>query len=377
MKLYFKKDNNTEFHSSIRSLQKFFLLEENNWEFTSSLSEAKIVLTSLLELTNNPELSLKLNPNQIVLVWIAETCGDGTGPDHYRSLTFNSTFIKNHSKFLCVHSNMLDVDDPQFIPHQIMFNRHKLFHIDYDYSYDVPMHWIHKAPKSTYSLSDINKTFSKENKTFLCPLRVYSQDLDPVYRYNLGVFNTIKVKLKDFLKSLDCSMYVSDPQKGIFLKPNGWEDNPLTDEIDTKMGGSWYPVGDTYYQTSYISLAVESIVREEKIFYPCEKSFDPLIKGNFPLIFSSPYFIQRMKEHYDFKFPDWIDYSYDTITDFNERFDAFCNSIKKLSELPLEKLHELYLKDKHILEHNRSVFYKKPYDYLYPKVKNSIELLGW
>lgn len=377
MKLYFKRDENTEFHSSIRSLQKFFLLEDDKWEFTSTLSEAKLVLTSLLELVNKPNLSSKLHPDQIVLIWIAETCGDAAGPNHYRSLVFDSEFIKNHNKFLCVHSNMLDVDDPRFIPHQIMFNRHKLFCVDYDEAYDVPMHWIYNAPRSTYSISPINKVFSQDNKTFFCPIRIYYKDVVGQENYNLGNFNNIKIKLKKFLENINCNMYISDPQRGVFFKPNGWEENPETYNIDTKTGGSWYPAADKYYQTSYVSIAIESIVRESNIFYPCEKSFDPLIKGNFPLIFSSPYFIERMKKYYNFKFPDWIDYSYDSITNLNERLDAFCNSIKKISELPLEKLHELYIKDKHILEHNRSIFYNTPYDHLYPKVKKSIELLGW
>jgi hypothetical protein len=102
-----------------------------------------------------------------------------------------------------------------------------------------------------------------------------------------------------------------------------------------------------------------------------------LIKGNFPLIFSGPNVISNLKKYYDFKFPDWIDYSYDSIDDLEQRFEAYLQSIKKIATIPLNELHNLYLQDKHILEHNRNVFFSKPYDSLYDKVEKSIDALGW
>ena len=142
-------------------------------------------------------------------------------------------------------------------------------------------------------------------------------------------------------------------------------------------GGTWWPAADIYYQTSYISVGIETIFRDSEIFYPCEKTFDPLIKGNFPLIFSAAHSIERLRHYYGFKFPDWIDYSYDRIDDTEDRFNAYLNSIKKIAETPLHEIHELYLKDKHILDHNKNVFFNKSYDFLYPKIKDSMQHLGW
>ena len=77
---------------------------------------------------------------------------------------------------------------------------------------------------------------------------------------------------------------------------------------------------------------------------------------------------------YGFLVPDWIDYSYDNIEDNEERFIAFSKSLEKYLQYSTEDLLQLYNKDYYILEHNRNVFWDRPYDSLYQKVKDFFKL---
>lgn len=365
MNIYFKEEENTEFHESIYSMNYFFLLEKNKWNFTSDLSQANIVLCSLRTVTNAPSLANRLNPDQIVLVWHLETSSDAVTPNQLRELVFKSAFYKKHKRMLFVHTNELDINDPQFICHSIMFNRQKLYFTQYREDWCSNKQWSERTPAIAYTISEIKKEFSKNNKTFLVANRIKMN--------TEHLFEGFKAKLSTFMSSLNANMHYGDPAKNIFLKYNGWKQSDYH-----KPGGPLFaPIGDYYYNTSYVSVGIETLVSSHEIFYPCEKYYNHLIKGNFPLIFSVPGSIKKLKSIYGFKFPNWIDYSYDTIDDANKRFNAFKKSIKDVSIIPLEELHQLYVKDKHILEHNRNVFFTKPYDSLYDKVEKSIRQLGW
>ena len=105
-----------------------------------------------------------------------------------------------------------------------------------------------------------------------------------------------------------------------------------------------------------------------------EKTFDPLIQGNFILPFGYPGLIKDILS-YGFKLPNWIDYSYDSILDDDERFDAYMESLKKLNDYSLQQLFDMATADISILEYNRSIFYSRPYSYplLADKIKLCIE----
>jgi len=105
-----------------------------------------------------------------------------------------------------------------------------------------------------------------------------------------------------------------------------------------------------------------------------EKTFDPLIQGNFILPFGYPGLIKDILS-YGFKLPNWIDYSYDTVSDDDSRFDRYIESLKKLNDYSLDELFNMAKNDLNILEHNRSIFYSRPYSYplLADKIKSCIE----
>lgn len=371
-------ENNNPFHPGLKSLDTYFL-REKEWQYVSDVRDADIIpieFYSRYISWNSPEPIPSIKNNQILLVWPIEVFESIT-PTLCREAGINSPLYKQHDKILFVHTNLLDNNDPRYISYDLMFNREKLYCTDYhDEWCRSGKLWTTAAPKITYKLGTIDKQAPQNNKIFLCPLRIRTDQLN--------MHNDLKQRLKKFLQDINANMYVSDPYNKDYFLPNGWGQQELNniDLLSSMLHGGWYPIDTKYFNTSYITLAVETNYGGNgnvgnDILYITEKSFDPLIRGNFPLIFGSQYTIKRLQDYYGFIFPVWIDYSYDSIFDLEKRFEAYCDSVKEISTLPVEKVHELYVKDKHILEHNRSIFYNRPYDNLYPKIINSLKVLNW
>ena len=378
MKLYIptsspKSLNDSKFHDQIRGYDYFFTIERDKWTFTNSLETADIILISLLNLAEDPSLLDSVSEDQILLVWLVETCNSTITPSHVRDMFKNLDCFSKHKKTIIAHTNLLDSIDPQYISNDIMFNREKLYFTEYDYEMCFNKYWTAGLTKSAYSLSNIQKTFSEHSKNFLVPVRVEkSRNANDSWS-----FHGLKFNLKKFLHSIDASMHTNDVSNDIFIKTNDWNRLPNTHRLSFKTSGTFSPAADSYFNTSYVSLGAENIYDGSEIFSLTEKYFDHLIKGNFSLIFSAPGTIHNLKKFYNFQFPDWIDYSYDEIDNLQDRFKSYLESVQEISKLPTIKLHKLYLRDKHILEHNRNIFFSKPYDSLYDKVNSSIQQLGW
>jgi hypothetical protein len=129
-----------------------------------------------------------------------------------------------------------------------------------------------------------------------------------------------------------------------------------------------YPLHNTYYKASVLSVYVESLVNPELSDTGhvvsrtiTEKTWDPLIKGSFILPFGYPGMIQELKQVYGFQFPEWIDYRYDSHTNDLERWKLYLDSVHTLLNLPAETLFQYKIRDKEILKYNRSLFFKKKY----------------
>lgn len=359
--------------SNYNSDQIIFFFDD--WDFTSDINDANIIIGSEDRvMTNDIKVYEDLDKDKTLVIMYMGANHNAYSPSFFRELHVNLKDIRRvHPKLLIAHTNVIDID-LKYIPFDIMFNRHKLYCTEYNLHREkiniMDSIWMKGIPEIAYSLNIINKKFESTNKHFLCPLNLLSVS-------KIGKeYESCKIFLNDFFDKSDIKnkTYLSDKKNNIFLQPNGW------DGVSSFVGGSWIPVGDVFYDTSYVSIAIETITHNEEgddIFSLCEKSFNHLIKGNFLLPFSSKHTIKRCKEIYGFKFPNWIDYSYDDVQDFEMRFQGFLNSIKKISEIPINELHQLYLNDITILEHNRNVFSNRPYDNLLPKIKESIELLGW
>lgn len=363
----------------VESLDSYFLLESAKWTFTENVSDAEIVVLPLsIFFSDKPDYDLynklDIRSDQIILLWIFET-----------SLTFtieraihmveSSNLYQKYPKILIAHTNALYNNDHKFIHFDIMFNRQKLYFTDYQEHLCKYKAWAEIAPSIVYSINPIDKKFSESNKLFLAPIRI---------KQHMCGFEQLKKTLKDFLHKLDCLAYINDLTTGEVFYPNMSQNLSDTEKewINNIMktgNWPWLPVSDHYYNTSYITLGIESDYTSSTTenFYVSEKYYNQLIKGNFPLIYGAPNQVKYLKEIYGFKFPEWIDYSYDSIKNDATRLESYFNSIKQISKISIQYIHELYLKDKHILDHNRNIFFQRPYDSIYSKVSNAIERLGW
>lgn len=114
------------------------------------------------------------------------------------------------------------------------------------------------------------------------------------------------------------------------------------------------PLSQAIYDQTFCSIYVESTI-DNAISFVTEKTFEPLIKGNFVLPFSDANFINTLESRYGFSFPDIIDYTY------GDDFDKFLRSIDRLCSQPIRDLRDYYINNIHLLESNRQVFFDRPY----------------
>jgi len=266
----------------------------------------------------------------------------------------------------------LNYNNKEQIPYDFCWNREKVYFTDYD-KFDLTERlWSHAATKKMYSLTKIpDHSFFQmiDLKKFLIPNR-----WDPVNNQRFGMRGYYRKELINLANDTDC--FWSDWNKDTLnlLWPEERIVNSM-EELHSAFGG-WWPIANRYYNRSFISVYVETIVNCDYKTWSVisEKTFDPLIKGHYILPFGYSGLIEDLKNRYGFQFPTWIDYSYDLITNTNDRFLGFLNSFEKLRKLPLSKLVEHHQREKNsILEYNRQIFYNRPYDSLHKKLVDKIK----
>ncbi len=228
-------------------------------------------------------------------------------------------------------SGNLSLDDITILPWDFMWNRSKLYYTDVDDDYVRSLNLIlhHYAGKNNYILNNLDAERPR-TRTFLnlCG-RGFNYRLDLYY----------------FLQGCAGQGYSSMRSLGLSL-----EDNDLP--------GAYRPVPNQYYDDSYVSIYVESNCSNDRLIHITEKTFEPLFKGHFVLPFANKGTIQRLRE-LGFRFPDFLDYSYDDIDDVRWRFAVYKKRVADALKLPWEKL---YKDNFDIIEHNRNQLYTLDYD---------------
>jgi hypothetical protein len=171
--------------------------------------------------------------------------------------------------------------------------------------------------------------------------------------------------------------YINDTENNVFFEVTGGNVDSLKQEVERHTGGTWYPISNEFYEDSYTSIFIETVTENKVAILASEKTFDPLIKGHYVIPFGVTNYVKWLREHYNFVFPEWIDYSYDSEVDDDDRFDLYLESVKKYIELSEESVEKWVNQDSWMLEHNRKVFYNRPYDSLYETVNKSIKHNGY
>ena len=318
-------------------------------------------------------------PHQVLIIQMIFHLGEYMSYEWYCN-GIKDKFKSITTKVIIIHNNLSYRRCTGMVYYDHLFDRQKLYSTDYDRGVKLDRRvWTPQCTKEMYALHPINK---KMEKKYLALMRVYhGGPLD----HPLASRMVVRTRIKSLLNKTDTHM--SDDHTTLFL-PNDTSDD-VTMYTRHSHGGVWYPVSNTYYDTSIVSVYSETIVDHSYHNSPrnlasivTEKTFDPMIRGNFVLPFGYPGLIKDITDIYGFKLPDWIDYSYDSIIDNAARLAAYEESLKKLDAYSLEEMYALCIRDQHILEHNRSVFFTRPYSFpdLHKNVLYGIaanEAVGW
>lgn len=106
-----------------------------------------------------------------------------------------------------------------------------------------------------------------------------------------------------------------------------------------------------HFLNSYINIVCETSCHSEYTFIT-EKTLRPVINLQPFILFGNPFTLVEL-HNLGFKtFDKWIDESYDTETDTNKRFELAYAEVKRLGEMDIDEIHELYYEMFDVLEHN-------------------------
>jgi hypothetical protein len=194
--------------------------------------------------------------------------------------------------------------------------------------------WKHCGDARAYKQLPLN--LNRREKKFLSLNRRMSA-------YRSKLYNYLSTKNNGFL---------SNVHKGLILKNK-------YNNVDTVT----VPPDSTFFDQSYISIQVESQTSGQQGIFFTEKTYDHLVQGRLVLNFGTSNFYSTLKNQ-GWKLFQGIDYSFDTITNDEERFQKFIDSLDNLLNLSLLDLHDLFLLNLPAIEHNHKMLYTKPYYYI-------------
>jgi hypothetical protein len=263
-------------------------------------------------------------------------------------------------------------DTTDTLPNDVLFydlcwHRHIVYFCEYT-AHDLRDRlYTYDATQAMYTLNPIEKNVTA--KHYLAIMRTYeiSDELYVPYR---TLARRLLREVLDPTKG-----YIGDQSNGIVI--DAQEMTPrITDVLFSQGGGTFWPAHNRYYEDSIVSIYGETCVRTTGYRAITEKTWDPLIKGNFILPYGYSGLIKDIKS-YGFLLPDWIDYSYDDIPDDpvipndgrESRLYQYFASVKKLLDMNQSTLYDLYKRDKYILEHNRALFFSVKRESLLEKIK--------
>ena len=127
------------------------------------------------------------------------------------------------------------------------------------------------------------------------------------------------------------------------------------------------PPSKLYFESSVISIYVETLVLNPDIFCVSEKTFVPLLQGHFILPFGVENFVGTLIEAYDVQIPDWIDWqAYDGEVDSLTRWLKYkavvFDTLNKGEDFLWD--YKMSEEGQRILQHNRDIFTSKKDSFL-------------
>lgn len=341
-----------------------FDIEHDKWQPTADLSNCDIIPLLVPygdeEIKKQCEFIIKNGYNGQPLLAIDLFHADDQVDDKKRYSLFKKV-CKDHltENIAVVHTNKENNED---IFYDFLWNRQKAYFTDYNkFNLDDRV-WTWGSNIKMYGLTKIFKF--PDCRTFLCPNRIQVVDGKIAEHHRF----TCRKNLAEFLKDKDG--FISDPANNVILDP---EQEEIKGSLLGGRSGTWYPVSNQLYNSSFVSIYIETITMTSSMSFRyktiTEKTWDPLIKGHFILPFGYQGLIEDIRS-YGFWLPNWIDYSYDTIEDDDERFRQYLISVGKLLSNNLDFFRTQFENNLDNLYYNRMIFWNQPYDNLHKKVLN-------
>ena len=342
----------------------FEIDQRNRWQLVSNVQEADLIICIPEHFSIDVAVEIS-RPDQTIVILDLWHMDNHSGTQSTIDNTIKYHNIQ-HRKVVWVHENYWN-QNPKYAYHDMMFNRSKAYFTDYEKLSDPHNKvWTIATTRQVYDLAPIE--FHGSRKRFLAPMRVYGK----------GTRMERRRQLRDVLAKRTNDGFMNDTENKVFFECNDPNASPdLRGYVEKPDGGTWYPISNRYYNESYCSIFIESVTDSEQAILATEKTFDPLIKGHYILPFSSANYVKWLKEYYGFRFPEWIDYSYESETNHDARFFKFLASVVNYLEIPQTSIVNWAKNSKDILEHNRGVFYNRPYHSLYEAIEKCIKFNGF
>jgi hypothetical protein len=269
----------------------------------------------------------------------------------------------NSQREMYVISNAWDQNyiSNNVIYNDFLFNRTKAYYQGYTFSQSTKLWYWHG--QDAYQIPS-QKTL--KNKIYIAPNKTWNAD----HRKNYFRPRIVDALLEKYANIGYIGDYHRNPK--LFLYPQ-WGYSEYGAEI-LKLESFKIPISaiksqnligyspphNAYYEDTFISIYGETIEYGTTIA-PTEKTYDPLIKGHFILPFSCSGFIQFLRTK-GFQFPEFIDYSYDEITNDEKRFECYLKEVDRLLAMPLIDWQQHWANTTEIRQYNQTIFKNTPYD---------------
>lgn len=360
-----------------------FDIESDYFVATNSFSECDAVPIAGGTEPDDRLLSLLAEyPDKLLFLFVFSHVCEG---DH---VNYQNWYLQwqNYSKNLCVVTTNYQANKIFHRAHNydFLFNRHKAYYLDFDshvkdskfLDINEPRRlWSNSASHRMYSVPLIEKidTGSEqlmlEMRKFIVPNKndivLHADREATVHLHERTMYRHLFI---EYAQSCGHQAYCADWSKTPPITLACQEPGIMNPDGSNYAG--WWPISNSYYNSSVINAYVETLVNDNQVRCVTEKTFEPMIKGNFILPFGYQGLVSDIVNQYGFKLPDWIDYSYDTVSDRTERFYLYTREFIRIrDQLSIKDLIDLRNRDLHILEHNRQVFSQSPYQSLYNILK--------
>ncbi len=139
------------------------------------------------------------------------------------------------------------------------------------------------------------------------------------------------------------------------LRPMSIEGDLNVDDFDSGKFEGLNVCGYTYaeqYRKVYFQVVTEDVFEADSMFFS-QTTYKPLVQLTPIVMFGSPYMMKNLYEVQGFNGISFIDDSYDSEEDNNERLRMVVEEIKRLCGIPIEDLHQEYYNSLNQLEHNQ------------------------